>query len=213
MNKKQRIEKLEKELQELKAEINKPEFELGKWYTDGDVIVCCSGKKNDVGRLHGYGVRKSTGVYVDDNLFVLEAESTRPATKEEVEKVLIEEAKRRGFKEGVRVKSAANPKRIFTNPNNQRLNKEMYSLSSSNTNNVIFYNGQWAEIIEEPKVVINGYEMKQDGDVISFGCQEFSVSEIKKLYKCCIGFEITSFYLLETMITFNQLQEIVDNIK
>ena len=99
------------------------------------------------------------------------------ATPKEVEEALIKEAKRR-YKKGVTLK-------CLHNASNQEITSNKvfswdggclrYGYTKGCGVMCLFdRNGTWATIIEEPKVIINGYEMKQEGDVISFGCAKFN---------------------------------------
>ena len=76
--------------------------------------------------------------------------------------------------------------------------------------------------LEKPKVILNGFEMKQDGDIISFGCAKFH----KKWFETAYGLLETSNQLwdnnrrlksitLETDLEIDeyQLKQIVDNLK
>ena len=83
----------------------------------------------------------------------------------------------------------------------------------------IYRDGKWAEIIEEPKVLINGYEMKQDGDIISFGCAKFDIHQLQR-WEYFINREYKSNRKIKSIkldsgieITVKQLKEIVDNSK
>ena len=89
----------------------------------------------------------------------------------------------------------------------------------------IFTDGKWATIIDTP-LTINGYEMKQEGDRISFGCAKFYKPDLKRLLIAC-GFvsncsvtgdvynrQIKSITLDSNVtITVKELQEIVDKIE
>ena len=139
-----------------------PKFEIEKWYkseyTDAMLFQFENGR--------GYGV--------DDN----EWRSNDPmhnnnkawteASKKEVEKMLIKEAKRRGFKEGVKFKSVnGHP---FTLDECWFSDLDSYTMWSSGCG-IIFKNGKWAEIIEN-KLKINGKEVKIEKDRITIGCVE-----------------------------------------
>ena len=75
-----------------------------------------------------------------------------PATEKEVEEALIKEAKKRGFKEGVRVKSKWMPN-ISANKLNGKFmfdNKfELCAEANGLMKYTIFQNGVWAEIIKD----------------------------------------------------------------
>ena len=212
----ERIEKLENE---------KPEFEVGKWYkldTNDDewvkLIVCCTEVFED--KISGYGI-SSIGDWSSENHWFNKNSKTRPATNEEVEAALIAEAKKRGFKEGVKVSRDWCKKKQQTIKEN-KIHYDTAVNALCFTGREVFRNGQWAEIIEEPKVIINGYEMKQDGDIISFGCASLLNCQVEKILEQIGEFNsygqvnrtIKSITLDSGVeITVKQLKEICDNIK
>jgi polyhydroxyalkanoate synthesis regulator phasin len=84
-----------------------------------------------------------------------------------------------------------------------------------------------AELKKElkPKVIINGIEMKQDGDVVSFGCAMFEIKQLRELLDAVncwnswvidgdMNRKIKSITLdSDVTITVEQLRQIVDNLK
>jgi len=75
----------------------------------------------------------------------------REATHEEVSAALIEEAKRRGYKEGVVVSELGFTKSGAIEANGFNFESDLNMLLLGNS--VIFDNGQWAEIVEQPKEI------------------------------------------------------------
>jgi hypothetical protein len=237
MKTEERIEKLERELAELKKELKKelkPEFEVGKWYIDKDGIYFAY--EAEKYKVYFYGIYQDEWRQEDYWSLRHFKQECRPATDEEVKEALIEEAKRRGFKEGVIVK---------TNNSENSITRELESANyygydaefhpnSLQCGAIIFENGEWSWIIQEPKVIINGHEMKQDGDIISFGCGKFNKEFFIHLYysiRYCNGGadqnsighigirdetnrKIKSITLdSDVKITVEQLKQIVDNLK
>jgi len=140
----------------------KEEFEVGKWYKGKryngvEVLFVCG--------LDSYGfydgdfidLEDFSSDYLNDEDYGYEL---RPATDKEVETALIKEAKKRGFKEGVKFLSARDGDiRTATN--------EFYSFDNWNKYTTlqldtawIFKGGKWATIIEEPKVESYGTPFK-----------------------------------------------------
>jgi hypothetical protein len=231
MKTKERIEKLERELAELKKEL-KPEFKAG-WYKNTvidleDILIYWDEEKKS---LYGFD---TSGNWFDDEQYGFHEDYDIPATDKEVQEALIEEAKRRGFKEGVTCR--------FNGETFKLELKDFYieGITLDGTagfrdayGNVVFKDGKWAEIIKT-KVIINGYEMNQDGDIISFGCGKFNKEFFIHLYysiRYCNGGadqnsighigirdetnrKIKSITLdSDVTITVEQLKQIVDNIK
>ena len=207
----EQINKLQNKLDELNS---KPELEIGKWYKFGDCLMVW----NDGEITYGF----FTDCWgVDWSFSVGEAKYATPATNKEVEDALIAEAKRRGFKKGVTFKCAVGGGEI-------KFSKNIYYLSSTQGNVLwnggigrIFSDGKWAEIIKEPKVTINGYDMNVDGDEVSFGCAKFNKHQITSLMRHINSFDnwsssnrkIASIKLdSEVEITVEQLKEICNEL-
>jgi len=245
MKNEKEIKKLEKAVEDINKRIDKlkedkPKFEVGKWYKHGKLSIFCFVKENGLG-VNGYGFNPDG--WCDDNTWSKNWEITS-ATNEEVEAALIAEAKKRGFKEGVIVDlSSINPDwQTRTKINGSSRYLSAYDNDDNDDYNnalvfgacYIFSKGQWAEIIEEPKAVINGYEMEQEGDLIKFGCDKFNKEFFKALNSdldylnggCDAGgvlhrgIQIDNNRKIKLItldsgveITVKQLQEIVDNIK
>lgn len=134
------------------------ELEVGKWYIDDDMplrIVYVEKAHGDLGdneSIEGYGFDGvgKWNIY-NPSRVLAGSDYMRLATHEEVETALIEEAKRRGFKDGVRFKSAASGDEFTFNGKPKLCEKN----SLVSFLGCIFINGKWAEIIEEPKQEID----------------------------------------------------------
>jgi hypothetical protein len=143
----------------------KVKLEVGKWYKRIGELLVWNGGENTYGFCDGGG-------YCDNMLFTI-ATSAIPSTKEEVETALIAEAKRRGFKDGVKVaRSGINGDLKFATLELKgfRYHEETNELDSANTEGYYFRNGKWAEIISEP------IELSLDEIAKKFGVD---VSQIK----------------------------------
>ena len=218
--------KAEKKAQKIKEqlkELEQPELELNKWYIDKYDKNCLIFVHKIIGSqaiFYGFESLGWTDRDWYDVLYV--TKDMRPATHEEVEQALIAEAKKQGFKDEITDIGE------FIGLNGLKKHGSSY-VSGGDWgffNNrlrccgvAIFKNGKWAEIIEEPKVKINGYNMEQDGDTISFGCAKFHKRDLINWLTYSKGHEntnkcITSITLDSGVeITIEQLKQIVDNIK
>ena len=134
----------------------KEELKVGKWYisetgTIAFIDSCANGK------YYGYGLN-NLGDWINDgkNIFYMSYQK-RIATRKEVEEALIKEAKKRGFKEGVRFESAFNGDDHIQREC-LRFNVEDNTLVECREGkifgNFIFHNGKWATIIEEKKLTL-----------------------------------------------------------
>jgi hypothetical protein len=237
MKTKERIEKLERELAELKKELNppcttstfadlkKPEIKVGDWVTFDNYpkhmgYVTETGE----GRYYYYGLNTG-GEWQGIDFYRIE-DNPRKATDKEVRGALIKEAKRRGFKEGDIVKTNNQEYSITRELDSANYygNDAEFHPNSLQCGAIIFQNGQWGDIIEN-KVIINGHEMKQDGYIISFGCAMFKSKQLRELLdavNCWSSWVIDGFMNRkiksitldsDVTITVEQLKQIVDNIK
>ena len=156
----------ERYFKEIIPEAFKTELELNKWYiTDGNkcgqygktLIANFSGKEES----SNYGITflgtwgKDLTLYHNDL-----GRSTRLATPEEVSAALINEAKKRGFKNGVKVVGLYNdgsPHQItdFIINNDDFTYKTLdNALVCNKLGFRIFANGKWAEILPQEKTVV-----------------------------------------------------------
>lgn len=136
-------------IEEKYPELFKPENEVGKWYKNcygALIFVTTIGK---LGQIYGYGISDQKEWAEDDDIS-WEKRGLTPATDKEVEAALMAEAKRRGFKDGVKINC------IDTNrPIGLRGSSFQYSPYSNtlhlNIYGCVFHIGKWASIIEEEK--------------------------------------------------------------
>ena len=145
--------KIEKEFPKLFKE---DALVVGKWYINIDGLKCLHfvTKITDSKEYFAYGFSfsnewknnkgfGSVNDYTNKNF--------RLATDKEVEEALIKEAKRRGFKEGVRIKSKWMPNISANKLNGKFMFDNKFELCAA-TNGLmiytIFQNGVWAEIVD-----------------------------------------------------------------
>lgn len=129
----------------------KKEFEVGKWYKDtyyGNVYFVTETRID--GGVRFYGLNGNNDWVECDSYSRSAIKNDRKATNKEVETALIKVARKRGFKEGV----------VVVNEKGNKDNIEEYFWYGNGilkncgfTDNIILFdNGKWATIIEEPKV-------------------------------------------------------------
>ena len=119
------------------------ELEIGKWYHYGTDLLVWNGGDSTYGFNQGVDYLNNAYFTVDEAI---------PATDKEVEEALIKEAKKRGFKEGVKVTqinkyNLGNPgedKWVVTNGHYEYICGKLFIC-----NICLFNDGKWAEIIEE----------------------------------------------------------------
>lgn len=129
--------------------------ELNKWYkaTDNKFMIYLTKYKDD-NECEGFYFSGLNGEYMgfcDDLGF----RRCILATKQEIEQALTDEAKRRGFKEGIRVKLFDSMYDISTLNNGEFTYQKDYNRfgirggDSCGSFAVLFKDGQWAEIIDD----------------------------------------------------------------
>ena len=176
------IEKAIRDIQD-KIKEERPEYKAGDWVTDGKYTICIT--IIDETNFWGYGFSSYNG-WVDYSTegsnsrgWSTTKDIKRLCTNEEVQTALISEAKRRGFKEGVRFDCENSDAKncLFSDfyngdklkwqfsPENNTLSKEC--------NQFFFKEGKWAEIIEN-KLTINGDVVNIKGDTMTIGCKSMT---------------------------------------
>ena len=139
----------------------KKELEVGKWYRlkNNNLVFTTSGLLK--GHVSGYGFSHGGTKWSDEYPDFL-VESFKEATPQEVEKALIEEAKRRGLVNGVNIKSSwLQYGKTSDGKLGGRYNYiEKYNELEIDSNvclYTIFQNGQWATVIEKDKIEVGDW--------------------------------------------------------
>ena len=231
MKNEKEIKKLEKAVQDINKRIDKlkeDKLELNNWYKNGNLLFYVTQIHDR--QTYGYGFDHGEWDKIEDTMaggwtFELDKDNV-PATNEEVEAALIAEAKKR-YKKRIKINyidtgASSNVYRLDGFMFNSKENALFGTGKCENFSDVIFDKGQWAEIIEEPKVVINGYEMRQSTRKVTFGCAKFDKYWLERLLEACEkmkkNYSTNRHPTIITLdsgveITVKQLQEIVDNLK
>lgn len=146
-------------------------LKVGEWYKgdkDFQSLICITKTTNECigikfNRLHYFGFLDGRWVENDYIANTDHEQSLIKATHQEVEQALTDEAKRRGFKKGVKFKSLSENGKIRTISDKIRIDYYIYTniltISTSEeewdnkhdvqSNPTIFKDGAWAEIIDE----------------------------------------------------------------
>ena len=137
--------KIEKEFPKL---FKKTELVVGKWYKYK--VINSLLYSTDVSShfyISAYGVYKDVWHNEGDDRF--SKKKLIPATDKEVKEALIKEAKKRGFKKGVKVVSPYNSNHTRVIASSFRLERgSLVSTSESGRRTYLFFGGKWATIIE-----------------------------------------------------------------
>lgn len=169
--------------EEEKALLNpKPELEAGKWYNFAwsDMPKEIRGIYF-VEKVEGYQVWFSYGIDLindewEESDWYNKCHVWTEATPQEVEHALINEAKKRGYVEGARIKCLLlNQDYTLTSRKHWEDfdGKELLMVESRGTGVWIFRAGKWAEVVKEaPK-----FEVKIDGDAIKDYVEKFHSDE------------------------------------
>jgi hypothetical protein len=160
-----KIEEIESQIKDLLKEVEKlkqvptqePKFEVGKWYKSGKTLF---NYQLDYG-VYGFD-DKGEWETCDSWIWETWFDGTRLATPQEVETALIAEAKKRGFKAGTRIKTEEFGESVISNSCagfSYRDEKHHNYGSLYYNGKLIYTQGQWAEIIQDDKIMIGGYEV------------------------------------------------------
>lgn len=165
----EKAERLEKELSEIKEAIkNQNTLEIGKWYKDqlGGFWYYEGKSESKLNPDKAYGIAYDGDWMDSDERNFREGKSLTPATDKEVEEALIKEAKKRGFKEGVKINNLheAGYGNKIPLGGNLNFNPTTNSLRTDRCDGrtgilpLIFHKGKWAEIISKPEF--------KEGDIV-----------------------------------------------
>ena len=128
-------------------------LKVGEWYKYNNCILNYRGVK-DWGIIQAYGFVGGDWVYVDN--FGNSPEQWIKATEQEVGQVLTDEAKKRGFKQGVKFKCLITNEigemmedYLLMNGCFGRGNSLESAFKNDFINGVLFKDGVWAEIIDD----------------------------------------------------------------
>lgn len=139
-------------IKEKYPDVFKSELEIGKWYNSTIADALYFIKEKTKFGFNTYGIVGKEWC-IDEIIHHLD--KLELATEQEVSEALINEAKKRGFKDGVIFNS---PNAIYNHSKNQEIKCCYFSYSilynmlsvkqtSKNAEGIIFKNGTWAEII------------------------------------------------------------------
>jgi hypothetical protein len=127
-------------------ELFKSKLEVGRWYKSANSLFNYQKERSVFGFYHGKWLDYNWSWNNPSDVHVT------PTTDKEVEDALIKEAIERGFKEGVEVKepnNATRPKGFIQGSGIGFETKDDYTVLAFG-GMIVFKNGVWAEIIENP---------------------------------------------------------------
>lgn len=197
---KDRIEALEKELAELKAEleVSGGDFEEGQWL-----------KSIKFDQVVRYGRPDSLQAFRSTEKYGKEVEGLghgnwdislfRPATVDEIEQALVAEAKRRGLVSGATVNclggfGEAKIKDRKSPPTYDywACDDCLWAWSSHSDGSIIIYEkGEWAEIIKDT-VTINGVECEVKDNIVKLSCgDEIAGMDVRRVYSLVKKYDLT----------------------
>ena len=207
-------QELIKERDELQYKIDNYQ-ELNNWYKDTKHKKWMYFKGED--RFFG---RTLTGLWSSANCAMESSiEYEVLATRGDVKKMLIEEARDRGFKSGVSFKHNVNSHELIAD--------DVCEIESDDfifepdtcggtlylDNWAIFRHGYWGTIVEGSCApMVGGFKASIHGNKIKFGCKSFTTSRVLALYKNMKVLEVNSISLLGYEIYIEELKQIVEYI-
>lgn len=117
---------------------------------------------------------KDDTVYRATNYAMCSIKNLVPVTNEEIKSHLIKEAEKRGYGVDIRTEWGVISRGF----------KHDYQPSKDHFyyhNIRVYEQGEWAEIIKEEKIIINGYALVKSGLLRKFGCANFSKEQFDKI--------------------------------
>ena len=169
MNAKEEIKKLQQQLDNLKAELDKPKFEVGDW------VVSNLG---EIGRIKNDGLElcpnTSNTAYCLGDM----SDIKRLATRTEIETALIKEAEKRGFKKGVKYKGASCNWTEYIHGSLEYFKDG--DVLTDGYGESVYKQGKWAEIVED-KVKFFDWDVVYGGSLIGIGCEDYSKNFLLEL--------------------------------
>lgn len=176
--------------------VENPELIIGKWYKiegylkDGHeipAVVCFTGKDKEETYGFGFNSSRFTTTFSQKNWVEGRLGNYEEAEPDEVRKLLLEEADKRGLVVGAKIKSVKGSGYLFEQDGIIRCEsgKLRVEFSDGNTylyadHNVAFFNGEWAELYKP--IEIAGYQVKFYPGHIKIGCKSIANSTIDNLY-------------------------------
>jgi hypothetical protein len=127
-----------------------------------------------------------------DYILYTTSNSWRHATPSEIESHLIEEAQRRGFKNGVKFKSLYDNSVINTMVGDEfHFKKEGFLVNDASWKDVYNIHDGWAEIIKDEAIKVGEYNVEFETNGIKVGCKNIDLYDLRRL---------KSFYMLVEQI-------------
>lgn len=196
------------------------EYKIGEWLYYEDKYYCgiygifrYNGIRDNIyDSLESYQIHNADFIeHGEEKTFCSKNKVKGKATKEQIEEVLRKVAEYKGYKEGVYIQS------LKYNQQENLLRDYKPTLDTFNNlwkgHSILYQDGKWAKIVKE--IEIAGFIAKFDGEVVKFGCQQFSYEEIKAIYKLLkqVGnYKTVSLTIDDQKITLELLEKIMDRI-
>jgi hypothetical protein len=164
--------------------LNKPKFKIGDWVHTGFAFK----EYPSIYRVVGF--HKDLSLYMkfeNQGEKIYSSHDFRKAKPEEIKQHLIKEAKKRGFKEGVKVRvNFPKYSSVYENFRSWKMNESRPKYEGDRDairmgGGIIYFKGKWAEIIKEEPIKIGEYEVEFRKGQIDIGCRTFNNDYIKAL--------------------------------
>jgi hypothetical protein len=172
------------------------EYKVGDWITftslpeeysrfNGDTVKITNIKENPHNYWYNHEPYSFSGGGFSYNAYKT---CFRKATLKEIKNALIAEAKRRGFKEGVKVQSFVHNKPLFCNRVSDNIDyisfEDKLHFGIDGLNYVVIYkNGKWAKILPSyPQIEVNRHNAEFFDWGVKFGCAEIDKHVFIDLY-------------------------------
>jgi len=187
-NNMRKIEEIESQIKDLLKEVEslkkqEPKFEAGKWYVVTSVNnykYLFNYQSTTNNQYIGFGYNYKLESWITSPLMETnQLQSITPATPSEIETALIAEAKRRGFKDNLIIKDAKYKEKSPPQFGHYRYIADQDGLT--NDMSWVYYQGQWAEIIQEDKIMIGDAIAEFRDGGVWFNRHQYSKKELQSL--------------------------------
>ena len=189
MNAKEEIQKLQDQLDILKAELDKPELEVGTYIYVIRAETGARGADGMLGKIIPKTDNITNGIDGRDSIKIQtitgstwgigENHEVRKPESTEIETALRKEAERRGFKKGVKYEGVSNGFDVCSIKGQLKYYEGEDCLTDGYGNSV-YHNGKWAEIVQD-KVTFFDWDVEYGVSLIGIGCEDYSKNFLLEL--------------------------------
>src|SRR5690606_7724316 len=139
----------------------------------------------------------------------LSSDNVRLATDEEIKRILTKVAKIK-YPIGTTIINTYGEKVKLKQDNTIYSFHDHNQIYASFSDGLIYNDGVWAEIVKDPELIINGYDVvKDDNATVKIGCQQFHIHHIISMKSLLDNYGGTYVFTDNTKWTVDELNKIL----